>query len=109
MADKCPKTKLVNFRVDQEELTRIHEAREASGQSSLSDFARDRVLNAAHRRRVDFDEKLGARLSLVETRLDDVLNSIRRLVTFFEPDGPADCVLGPEDVEALRTRQHLPS
>jgi hypothetical protein len=105
---KSLKTQLVNFRVDEHEFQSLQEAWKTSGERSFSGFVRARVLARVHER-VDFDETLSVRLSLVEEHVEEIDAKLETVCAAFGLAEPASRGLGPRDVAALQASIDLGS
>ncbi|MBM3767792.1 MAG: hypothetical protein FJW32_20585 [Acidobacteria bacterium] len=72
MAITKPRTRLVNFRVSEDEFKSLREACETGGARSISDFARHAVLGAPEKGANESKEVLGLRLALIEEKMGEV-------------------------------------
>ena len=70
MAVTKPRTRLVNFRVSEDEFQSLREACETGGARSISDFARCAVLTTPAK--PENDEVLRLRLALIEEKMGEV-------------------------------------
>ena len=70
MAVTKPRTRLVNFRLSEEEFRTLREACETGGARSLSDFARTAVLTNPSVR--GEEDRLRLRLALIEEKMGEV-------------------------------------
>jgi hypothetical protein len=71
MAVTKPRTRLVNFRVSEDEFQSLREACESGGARSISDFARCAVLTS-NGERPQSDDLLRLRLALIEEKMGEV-------------------------------------
>lgn len=71
MAVTKPRTRLVNFRVSEDEFQSLREACETGGARSISDFARCAVLTS-NGERPGTDDLLRLRLALIEEKMGEV-------------------------------------
>jgi len=71
MAVTKPRTRLVNFRVSEDEFQSLREACETGGARSISDFARCAVLTTPGAK-PENDEVLRLRLALIEEKMGEV-------------------------------------
>ena len=72
MAVTKPRTRLVNFRVSEDEFKSLREACETGGARSISDFARHAVLGAPEKGTNETEEVLRLRLALIEEKMGEV-------------------------------------
>ena len=72
MAVTKPRTRLVNFRVSEDEFKSLREACETGGARSISDFARHAVLGAPEKGTNESEEVLRLRLALIEEKMGEV-------------------------------------
>jgi hypothetical protein len=71
MAVTKPRTRLVNFRVSEDEFQSLRQACETGGARSISDFARCAVLTTPGAK-AENDEILRLRLALIEEKMGEV-------------------------------------